>query len=325
MCVVDSFVPVAQGNSTCASSTRAMAFLSVDEVGEFASLMRLVVDHRGVIDFRRVARLFRVSVSVVDTIEARAAHMVGTPPMSVAVQLYARWKAAQVLQSSTDESLARSASPLVDALVVLELRLRTLPLAAFVERAAMLFASLKGRHFTALQAGQVMPGGGPDADDVDDIIGNQRLDELLRCAMQVEQGGTPLPLDCQWYSVIPACTAPLAAWEHAVPPWPTIPGWAGTAALVVPRRERGAVFSRMQWFCSAVDATAAEESAPPLHAMTPSDIEEARASMREVDARERTSAAMHEEVAGYVESAEPTCDELRRAAISEEGPAADEA
>ena len=287
-----------------------MAFLSVDEVNEFVGLMRLVVDRRGVVDFRRVARLFRVSASVVNTIEARASHLVGTPPMTVAVQLYARTSEVR---------------PLVDALVVLELRLRSLPLAAFVERAAMLFASLKGRHFTALQAGQVVSGGDPGADDVDDIIGNQRLDELLRCAMQLERGGTPLPLECQWYSVIPACTAPLAAWEHAVPPWPTIPGWAGTAALVVPRRERGAVFSKLRWFCSALDATAAEESAPPLHAMTPSDIEEARASMREVGARERTSAAMREEEAAYAESAEPTCDELRRAAISDEGPAADEA
>ena len=292
------------------ASTRAMAFLSVDEVNEFVALMRLVVDPRGVVDFRRVARLFRVSASVVNAIEARAAHLVGTPPMTVAVQLYARTSEVR---------------PLVDALVVLELRLRSLPLAAFVERAAMLFASLKGRHFTALQAGQVVSGGDPGADDVDDIIGNHRLDELLHCAMQLERGGTPLPLECQWYSVIPACTAPLAAWEHAVPPWPTIPGWAGTAALVVPRCERGAVFSRLRWFCCAVDATAAEMSAPPLHAMTPSDIEEARASMREVGARERTSAAMREEEAAYAESAEPTCDELRRAAISDEGPAADEA
>ena len=47
--------------------------------------------------------------------------------------------------------------------------------------------------------------------------------------------------------------------------------------------------------------------------------------MREVGAREQTSAAMHEEEDSYAESAEPTCDELRRAAISEEGPAADEA
>ena len=304
------FAVAPRRSRSCAASTRAMAFLSVDEVNEFVALMRLVVDPRGVVDFRRVARLFRVSASVVNTIEARAAHLVGTPPMTVAVQLYARTSEVR---------------PLVDALVVLELRLRSLPLAAFVERAAMLFASLKGRHFTALQAGQVVSGGDPGADDVDDIIGNQRLDELLRCAMLVERGGTPLPLECQWYSVIPACTAPLAAWEHAVPPWPTIPEWAGTAALVVPRRERGAVFSRLRWFCYAVDATAAEESAPPLHAMTPSDIEEARASMREVGARERTSAAMREEEAAYAESAEPTCDELRRAAISDEGPAADEA
>ena len=62
------------------SSTRAMAFMSVDEVAEFAALMRLVVDHRGVLDFRWVAALFRVSASVVNTIEARAAHVVGTPP-----------------------------------------------------------------------------------------------------------------------------------------------------------------------------------------------------------------------------------------------------
>ena len=47
--------------------------------------------------------------------------------------------------------------------------------------------------------------------------------------------------------------------------------------------------------------------------------------MREVGARESASARMREDEADYAEGAEPTCDELRRAAISDEGPAADEA
>ena len=48
--------------------------------------------------------------------------------------------------------------------------------------------------------------------------------------------------------------------------------------------------------------------------------------MREVGARERVSAEMREaEAADYAESAEPSFDELRRAAIADEGPAADEA
>ena len=49
-----------------------MPFQSVDEVLEFSSLMRLVVDRRGVVDFRRVAGLFGVSASDVATIEVRA-------------------------------------------------------------------------------------------------------------------------------------------------------------------------------------------------------------------------------------------------------------
>ena len=52
-------------------------FLSVDEVGDFAALMWLVVDFCGIVDFRRVAPFFfSVSASVVDAIEARAAHTV---------------------------------------------------------------------------------------------------------------------------------------------------------------------------------------------------------------------------------------------------------
>ena len=153
--------------------------------------MRVVVDHRGVYDFRLVAKLFHVSTSVVETIEARAAPMVGTPPMKIAMQLYARWRAGWLVQSPVDEDLARSLRPLLDEIMVLELRLRSLSLGAFVERAAFLYSSLKGRQLTALQAGQVMASGDPDADDVDDIIGNMRLDKLLRCAMRLEQGGPP--------------------------------------------------------------------------------------------------------------------------------------
>ena len=82
-------------------------------------------------------------------------------------------------------------------------------------------------------------------------------------------------------------------------------------------------FSTLREFGGHVDAAAAGESAPALHAISPSDVEEARASMREVGARERASAAMREAEAGdYAESAEPLFVELRRAAIAEEGPAA---
>ena len=183
--------------------------------------------------------------------------------MALAVQLTARWKATHLLQSSADEDLARSLATMVDTLAVLELRLRSLPLAAFVERSAMLFASLKGRHFNALQAGQVMSCGDPDADGVDDIIGNQRLDKLLRSALRLERPCAPSPGECRWYSTIPACTAPLAAWEHTDPPWPTVPGWAGTAAPLDTARERASLYSGLGWFCRHVDATAAGESAPP--------------------------------------------------------------
>jgi len=211
---------------------------------------------------------------------------------------------------------------LVDALAVLQLRLRSLPLAAFVERSAMLFASLKGRHLIALQAGHVMSGGDPDADDIDGFMGSRRLDALLRSALQLERGGAPPAGECRWYSVIPACTAPLAAWEHTDPPWPTIPG---TDAPLDTARERALLFSRLGLFCRRVDAAAAGVSAPPMHAIAPSDVEEARTSMHEVGARERASAAMREEEADYAESTAPTFGELRRAAIAEEGPAADEA
>ena len=237
-----------------------MVFSSVDEVAEFVALMRMVADRRGVVGFRRVAQLFGVSASVVRTIEARAAHLIGPPPTALAVQLSARWNAAHLLQSPADEDLGRSTSPLADALAVLQLRLRSLPLAAFVERSAMLFASLKGRHLIALQAGQVMSGGDPDADDIDDFMGSRRLDALLRSALQLERGGAPPAGECRWYSVIPACTAPLAAWEHTDPPWPTIPG---TDAPLDTARERALLFSRLGSFCRRVDAAAAGVSAPP--------------------------------------------------------------
>ena len=81
-----------------------MVFLSVDEVAEFVALMRMVADRRGVVGFRRVAQLFGVSASVVRTIEARAAHLIGVPPTALAVQLSARWNAAHLLQSSADET-----------------------------------------------------------------------------------------------------------------------------------------------------------------------------------------------------------------------------
>jgi len=47
--------------------------------------------------------------------------------------------------------------------------------------------------------------------------------------------------------------------------------------------------------------------------------------MSEAGAQERASAAMRDAEADYADRAEPSCDELRRAAIADEGPAADEA
>ena len=85
------------------------------------------------------------------------------------------------------------------------------------------------------------------------------------------------------------------------------------------------MFSTLRRFCGHIDAAAADESAPPLQAIAPSDIEEARASMSEAGAQERASAAMRDAEADYADRAEPSCDELRRAAIADEGPAADEA
>ena len=213
-------------------------------------------------------------------------------------------------------------SPLVDALAVLELRLRSLPLAAFVERAAFLYAPVKGRHLIPLQASQVMPAGGdPDADDIEDIVGDYGLDGLLRSALQLERGDAPITGECRWYSIITACTPPLAVWESTDPPWPI----RETAAPLDTARD-ALMFSTLRRFCGHIDAAAADESTPPLQAIAPSsDIEEARASMSETGAQERASAAMRDAEADYAESAEPSCDELRRAAIADEGPAAEEA
>ena len=297
-----------------------MTFQSVDEVLEFSSLMRLVVDPRGVVDFRRVAGLFGVSASDVATIEVRSAHLIRAPPVALAKLLSARWRATHLLQSSADEDLGRSVSPLVDALAVLELRLQSLPLAAFVERAAFLYASVKGRHLIALQAGQVMPAGDPDADDIEDIVGDYELNGLLRSALQLERGDAPITGECRWYSIITACTPPLATWESTDPPWPI----RETAAPLDTARD-ALMFSTLRRFCGHIDAAAADESAPPLQAIAPSDIEEARASMSETGAQERASAAMRDAEADYADRAEPSCDELRRAAIADEGPAADEA